>query len=327
MLSRSAAAGVRGGSSQVMASASNASGTAAYAGGIALGGSGSGGGAGGDLTVNNSMSTSTSGAFAPAVLAQSIAGGGGLASGAASITGNLASSSLTLSLGGSNGLGADTGTVTLNNNGAVSTSGVESYGIVAQSIAGGGGLGGTLLSGEGSTALSVQHTTTLGAGAESGGGGQVTVVAGNNIQTTGNRAIGMIAQSIGGGGGIAGIPTENMSSASFGGTVTLGGAGGDNGSTVSASAINGWTVSHLRQHGTRHCRPVHRRRRRHRHHGRRYADPGWQFRRRRRVCHRHHVEPGCHDRRWRHRHHRPVHRRRRGRRRRIRQRDLRGDVG
>ncbi len=82
-----------------------------------------------------------------------------------------------------------------------------------------------------------------GAGAESGGGGQVTLQAGSSVPDHRHRAIAIIAQSIGGGGGVAGIPTETMSNTSFSGTVTLGGAGGGDGATVSASAINGSAIS------------------------------------------------------------------------------------
>ncbi|OYZ97750.1 MAG: hypothetical protein B7X99_13520, partial [Rhizobiales bacterium 17-65-6] len=133
---------------------------------------------------------------------------------------------------------------TLDNYGYVGTSGAGAHGIVAQSIAGGGGVGGLLLDGDGSTQVTISQTTTLGAaGNGSGDGNAVTVLAGNDIVTTGMRSVALIAQSIGGGGGVVDLSSQQQASTSFSGTTTLGGAAGGAGGTVSASIINGWTVS------------------------------------------------------------------------------------
>ncbi|MDE1571198.1 autotransporter outer membrane beta-barrel domain-containing protein [Aquabacter sediminis] len=235
--------GGAGGTSDVSATGGNAT-SGAYAAGLALGGNGSGGGAGGTVLVNNWMSTATMGAMAPAVLVQSIAGGGGLAASTTGISGNANTSSVTMTLGGTNGLGAQAGTVTLNNYGPVQTSGMDSHGIMAQSIAGGGGYASTLLSGNGTTAVTIDYDTTLGAnGTGSGDANTVFALYGNNIVTAGTRSIGLIAQSIGGGGGVTGLPIESQSSSTFNGTVTLGGSAGGAGLGVTVQGVNGWSVS------------------------------------------------------------------------------------
>ncbi|MDQ0504524.1 autotransporter outer membrane beta-barrel domain-containing protein [Xanthobacter agilis] len=230
------------GSSAAMASEANGSGSAAYQSTLLLGGSS--GGAGGAVSLENWVTTSTTGDFAPAVLVQSIAGGGGVASGIAAVTGSLASRNVTLSLGGTDGLSADAGQVSVDTYRSVATTGEESHGIVAQSVAGGGGFAGVLLIGDGTTSVNTQHTTVLGAsGGTSGDGGAVTLNVSTNVSTSGGLAIGIVAQSIGGGGGMAGLPTADQASLSFAGSVTLGGSAGGNGASVSVSAIGGWTIS------------------------------------------------------------------------------------
>ena len=234
--------GGAGGTSDVSAAGGDAT-SGAYAAGLALGGNGSGGGAGGTVLVNNWMSTGTAGAMAPAVLVQSIAGGGGLAASTTGISGNANTSSVTMTLGGTNGLGAQAGTVTLNNYGPVQTSGMESHGIMAQSIAGGGGYASTLLSGNGTTDVTIDYDTTLGAnGTGSGSGNTVAVLYGNNILTAGTRSIALIAQSIGGGGGVTALPIDNQASSTFSGTATLGGFAGGAGMGVTVQGVNGWSV-------------------------------------------------------------------------------------
>jgi hypothetical protein len=85
---------------------------------------------------------------------------------------------------------------------SILTFGNDSTGILAQSIGGGGGVGGINVSGDLTGATSVD--LTLGAsGAGGGNGNDVTIVAtGNNILTFGDRSSGILAQSIGGGGGV-----------------------------------------------------------------------------------------------------------------------------
>lgn len=99
---------------------------------VALSGSGGGGGNGSTVVVDNSGQVSTNGNRADAVFAQSVGGGGGTGGG----SGGLVASSAG---GGGGGTG---GNVTVNNSGVLQTSGIDSRGIVAQSIGGGGGNGG-----------------------------------------------------------------------------------------------------------------------------------------------------------------------------------------
>ncbi len=137
----------------------------------------------------------TLGAFAPAVLAQSISGGGGVASGrpASPATSPTAADAVSRRV-------QRPRRERRNGDGGQLQSGCHiRRGFPwhrRQSIAGGGGLGGSRLSGNGNTALTPPADGHPGAGSESGGGGQVTLQAGSSVQTTGNRAIAIIAQSI-----------------------------------------------------------------------------------------------------------------------------------
>ena len=159
-------------------------------------------------------SLTTAGSGSPGILAQSISGGGG------SSTGNLmgasvASFSATVTAGGKGVPGAQSGTVTIVNNGAITPAGGDSIGILAQSIGGGGGLAGS--SDAASTVSSSNqaennvnppqdntYTASVALGSTGGGGGDGnTVSVGNTgaITTGGERAYGIEAQSIGAGGG------------------------------------------------------------------------------------------------------------------------------
>jgi hypothetical protein len=58
-------------------------------------------------------------------------------------TNTMRAATVTLGLGGNGGMGGDGGAVTVTNHGLIDTSGRKAYGILAQSIGGGGGFGGT----------------------------------------------------------------------------------------------------------------------------------------------------------------------------------------
>ncbi|MEJ0047816.1 MAG: hypothetical protein WDN04_18130 [Rhodospirillales bacterium] len=89
----------------------------------------------------------------------------------------------------------------------VATSGRNAYGILAQSIGGGGGwLVGGRLSGNGFFA----NTAAM-----SGDGGEINVSVLEAVRTTGDGAIGVLAQSIGGGGLLAGDTAAAGATASF----------------------------------------------------------------------------------------------------------------
>ncbi|MBB1597772.1 autotransporter outer membrane beta-barrel domain-containing protein [Achromobacter sp. UMC46] len=156
-------------------------------------------GNGGNVTVaNTGGGIATSGALSFGVLAQSIGGGGGLvtiddgaqpAANAANIT---FGSNFPMS-----GVGG-TVTVTQDVGGSISTSGTNSHGIVAQSVGGGGGIAGL------STRPGLTTLKAVGSPAEQGDGGAVNLTLSGTVATSGNGAAGILAQSVGGGGGLTG---------------------------------------------------------------------------------------------------------------------------
>ncbi|MCE0497179.1 MAG: hypothetical protein LV481_04445 [Methylacidiphilales bacterium] len=182
------------------------------AGGLAaFGGPGNAAGSGSNVMITNSGDILTQGATSDGILAQSIGGSGG-DSGAAGGIGTI---------GGSGGTGNEGGSVTVDNNrgGQIVTEGQDSYGILAQSIGGGGG----------NTSPSGGLYVNMGGSGGGGDGSTVNVYNDGLISTTGTNGIGIMAQSIGGGGGSAGVG---------GGLVSLGGSGGDGGNGGSVSVTN-----------------------------------------------------------------------------------------
>jgi hypothetical protein len=233
---------------------------------FALGGTGGNGGAGGAITISNSgnsiNSITTIGSQSPGIIGQSIAGGGGVGGNAGSqgAGGNI---SIGVTVGGSAGGGQAGGTVSIGNNNASITTGMQldlassnvnsmnlsqpiaiggdSHGIFAQSIGGGGGIGGnadpsaslignvqSLIStgatdyliaagviqyfqtGKSATAINYNSNIAVGGrGGAGGDGGAISIVNTGNITTFGHRSYGIFAQSIGGGGGTAGSSTAS----------------------------------------------------------------------------------------------------------------------
>jgi uncharacterized protein with beta-barrel porin domain len=173
----------------------------------------------GTAEVDVAGSIITSGRTAHAILAQSIGGGGGAAIGGQVISGQ--------SNGGTGNGNGDTVRTAPTHGATISTAGDGAYGILAQSIGGGGGLGGSLADVSNVQPLA-GGTTAVAAG--SGAGGQVTIgLAGTNLTTTGKLAPAIYAQSLGGGGGLI----------AQGGTLFSGGAGGSgSGATVSVTLVN-----------------------------------------------------------------------------------------
>jgi hypothetical protein len=161
-----------------------------------FGGSGGSAGNGGKANVTNSGSVTTFGDLADGVFAQSIGGGGGTAG-----TGGGEGSgirSLSLSIGGQAGSGGNGDAVNVAQKGDVVTFGSNAIGVFAQSVGGGGGVGGAA---QGQNYLTVAVT---GAGGAGGNGGDVNVSVDGSIASSGDFAHGVFAQSIGGGGGLAG---------------------------------------------------------------------------------------------------------------------------
>ncbi|WP_454917383.1 hypothetical protein [Xanthobacter sediminis] len=210
----------------------------------ALGGSGGTGGQGGTVLVTldqGNTAVSTAGYGASGIVAQSIGGGGGMAAdGSDSATGLI---SVGGSSGGTGGTGGAGGSVTLNYANAtpatVTTAGDAADGIVLQSVGGGGGIAGAGSSLYVSAFRMQGQTMTLTAGGGTGDGGNGGAVlleqaasqtaSGINIATSGNSAFGLLAQSIGGSGGLvtaqpstsAVVTNLGAGSTGDGGTVTL----------------------------------------------------------------------------------------------------------
>ncbi|MCV3735047.1 autotransporter outer membrane beta-barrel domain-containing protein [Rhizobium sp. TRM96647] len=240
---------------------------------VGLGGSGSGGASGGNATVDLESGTllQTSGSGSRGVVAQSIGGGGGTSQGAsvglsasADLPGGEAeesegssafTASVGVSLGRTGGSGGTAGTATVTSRGRIITSGADADGVLAQSIGGGGGLGGSVgqassddsepLDDEGESDCSSEDgdgesgycfDVSVGATIDDGGtggaaanGNTVTLTHGGQITTTGDWADGIVAQSIGGGGGAGGTSTASGSQATANITVGVGGSGGAGG--------------------------------------------------------------------------------------------------
>ena len=177
---------------------------------VAVGGNGGAAGHGSDATVVNTGRITTFGAESDGIFAQSIGGGGGKA-GAATSTGSSSDDSpnqITIGHGGGGGGGGYGGTVTVTNGsgGAILTQGITAFGIYAQSVGGGGGDG--ALAGVVSGSLKSLSVGVGGNGGGGGDGGTVNVstgdgTSGSTVTTTGKHGIAILAQSIGGGGGLA----------------------------------------------------------------------------------------------------------------------------
>lgn len=211
-----------------------------YSFGVAIGGEGgSGSRHGGLVDITNSGSIATLGDDAHAIFAQSIGGGGGAGGGgrgkAAAGEGKQAGA-LALGVGGAGGSAGNGGAVKVNSTGSISTAGFAAYGILAQSVGGGGGIAG------GGGAQSSQGinvgVAVGGAGGSGGAGGTVTLENKGTVQTTGESAIGIFGQSVGGGGGIGGAGSGDGTGIKSVG-VSVGGnsnASGDGGKVVIAQS-------------------------------------------------------------------------------------------
>jgi hypothetical protein len=180
--------------------------------GAGFGGTPFGGGPavnGGNVTFTDSGQESTQGVFSHGIVAQSIGGGGGIAA----VSTNATVTTLTASLGSSlqngvsNNFTSDGGNVNVTQSATTQTTGDLAFGVLAQSIGGGGGL---VQVDNGTGAIASPIGLTFGANGVIGKGGNVTVTEGIGpaISTTGTNAHAIVAQSIGGGGGIAGLSTQ-----------------------------------------------------------------------------------------------------------------------
>src|SRR5690606_16514744 len=98
------------------------------------------------------------------------------------------------------------GTVDMTIGSSATTHGDRSHGFVVQSIGGGGGIGGAGQAGN------LASMGLGGRGGAGGDGGRVTfsLRSGSQITTSGAGAHAIVAQSIGGGGGIAGDSSVSL---------------------------------------------------------------------------------------------------------------------
>jgi hypothetical protein len=227
---------------------------------VGIGGAAGSAGDGGIVTVDNLGSIYTFGNQSTGILAESIGGGGGAGGGGSADRG--ADNKATVSIGGGFGRpGGSSGAgklVTVNTSGtAIETKGFQSHGVLAQSIGGGGGTGGA----GNANAASGQYEFVLGVGATGGSagtGGQVDVNTSSNIITRGNSSNGIIAQSIGGGGGVGGAggvgnvaskdgatdnDGKNKSKLSLGAGIGKGGGASGSGGNVTVKATTGGSIT------------------------------------------------------------------------------------
>ncbi|HWL30773.1 MAG TPA: autotransporter outer membrane beta-barrel domain-containing protein [Xanthobacteraceae bacterium] len=198
---------------------------------LSYGGSGGGGGHGGAVAVTNEKSIETAGGFSAGIYAQSIGGGGGNGGTAnavanAGFSWNEALNTVTTTgvplaesftakyvVGGKGANAGHGGAVTATNSGTITTGGSNAPAIFAQSVGGGGGeAGGYLASGKGTFNVSGE-IGGKGGGGGNGGSVQVLNTKGARIETNGAGSIGILAQSVGGGGGVGGMTAGSQKSA------------------------------------------------------------------------------------------------------------------
>jgi hypothetical protein len=193
---------------------------------VALGGIDGVRNAGGVLTSGLTGDVLTNGDNTPGVLDQSVGGGGGRATVNLVLPHGAGVGDVSLALGGSGGVDAFGGAVNRTQTGAIVTTGDRSAGAILQSIGGGGGFGSLDLDGQG--ASTTKPTISLGAIGGSGlDGGVVTAGFTGDVITQGDYASGLIAQSIGAGGGAATLSGVVSSAITLGGASGAEGDGGD----------------------------------------------------------------------------------------------------
>jgi len=211
---------------------------------LAIGGKGGGGGTG-DIVdvVSSGANLQTSGDRSYGILAQSVGGGGG--NGGFAIAGSLsiASPSGAFALGGTGAGGGGANDVTVDSSSNISTAGVDAHGLFAQSLGGGGGSGGFAVAGAVSSSVAVSASMG-GSGAEGGNAGSVSVgvdrLTTGTIHTRGDGSNGLIAQSVGGGGGAGGFSVAGSIALGASASLSIGGDGGQarDGDTVTVRAAN-----------------------------------------------------------------------------------------
>ncbi len=188
-----------------------------------------GGGQSGAILVGDGGINLTGGGSGGFTVDEGLGGSGGGGSGGFPIGGRgddqsqgSSSKSINISVGGNGGGASFGGTVALTNVGDILTHGADAYGIFAQSVGGGGGSGGDahsstdnlipipipglddLVNEAISTKADSYQVVVGGSAGSSGDGSQVIVNDTGNITTESDGSYGIFAQSVGGGGGVAG---------------------------------------------------------------------------------------------------------------------------
>ena len=227
-------------------------GQSAFAVQLAIGGSGGGGGDGGESAVNNYGDILTREQQSHGILAQSVGGGGGNATYNVALTyinKDSRNKGLNVSLGGATGDGGDGGVVSVTHGGAIETLADGSHGIIAQSIGGGGGNAGVNI-GYSKAEVGKVDISIGRRGGTGGDGGEVSLHSSGSVVTHGYRSWGLLAQSIGGGGGNSSAVTVSLEDPGDDGTpargasmsVGLEGGLGGTGGSVTITA-DGWVVT------------------------------------------------------------------------------------
>ncbi len=206
----------------------------------AIGGRGGAGGDADSVTVDNSGEITTANVLSDGLVAQSVGGGGG--AGGIAVAASVASlGDASVSLGGSGAVAGDGGTVTVTNGGDITTKVALSHAIFAQSVGGGGGLGGVSVAANGVSYSGSVSVSLGGSGASGGDAADVSVVShGKILSTEGPQSYGLFAQSVGGGGGASGVTYAGslVSRASVGVAVGGDGGNGGNGADVTVAATS-----------------------------------------------------------------------------------------
>ena len=230
-----------GGGNGGLAIAATPAGGSTLSAAIALGGKGGSAGTGADVEVDAAGSIETGGEVAHGIFAQSVGGGGGSGGGAvAASTGSPISFNLAMGGEGSGGGAAGRVDVATAAQTSIVTTGAGSIGILAQSVGGGGGNGGFAAAGG-----LAPITLSFGLGGDGAGGGagdKVNVDNKGAITTTGANAIGIFAQSVGGGGGNGGF-SVGASLGVVAITATLGGDGAGGGKGDDVTVANAGAIS------------------------------------------------------------------------------------
>ncbi|MDP3538549.1 MAG: hypothetical protein Q8S26_07570 [Azonexus sp.] len=218
---------------------------------VAIGRTGGGGGDGGEVQVESQSTITTHEQDAYGIYAQSVGGGGGNGGFTIAASAAVQGVAVSFSVGGAGGAAGDGKKVEVGKDapitGTVTTTGANAYGVVAQSVGGGGGHGGLAVAatisagtnGSGSLGLSLG-----GEGGAGGAGGAVVVNSAASISTQGEKAYGIKAQSVGGGGGDGGLAVAGSIGGGSGSLkldVAVGGSGGAGsmGSTVDVDISGG----------------------------------------------------------------------------------------